>query len=111
MKWVRCPHPRNVGIWLNVIPNANRLSIPNTLKYIGPTVQTKAVNVTSDVNALQASMANSSIMTKLAIEPLSAKNKEEIQSIVKALLLPCQILLEIEFDIEDTLLSSWPWAR
>lgn len=53
VRWYRCPHPRLVGIWLNVIPNANMLSVPYTLKFIGPRISTKATNTTAVANALQ----------------------------------------------------------
>lgn len=34
--WMRVPHPRLVGLWLNIIPNANLISIPYSLKFIRP---------------------------------------------------------------------------
>lgn len=57
--------------------------------------------VTSYVSPLQTAGANSSIVAKLATEPLSSKNKYDTRNIMKALLMPGQIMIEMDFDVDD----------
>lgn len=77
------------------------LSVPYTLKFIGPRISTRPTNTTLVVNALQVNIANTSVLTRIATEPLSARNQEDIASIIKAHLLPGQIQVDIEFDPND----------
>lgn len=103
LKWYRTPHPRLVGVWLNAFPNANRLSIPYTLRFTGPQLVTRPVNITSITAALQTSIANTTVLTRLATESLTARNQADIESIVKAQLMPGQVQIEVEFDPADPL--------
>lgn len=99
--WERCPHPRMVGRWLNILPNFNRISIPYSLKFIGPRTNTRPLNVTTAIAALDVNAANASVLTKLATDPLNERNRVDIENIIKAHLLPGQIQLAVEFDIDD----------
>lgn len=60
--WERCPHPRMVGRWLNILPNFNRISIPYALKFIGPLTNTRPLNVTTAIAALDVNAANASVI-------------------------------------------------
>lgn len=64
--WVRCPHPRRISLFLSVIPNANRISIPYVLRFIGPSFSTEAVDVSNTAAALRLSQANTSVFARLA---------------------------------------------
>lgn len=46
-------------------------------------------------------VANASVLTRIATEPLSARNQQDIASIIKAHLMPGQVQVDIEFDPND----------
>lgn len=101
--WMRVPHPRLVGLWLNIIPNANLISIPYSLKFIGPQVATRAVNVTTSLSSLKASSNQMSSLPTLVTSPVTETNKLDFESILKAQLLPGQIWIRIIYDSSDAI--------
>lgn len=101
--WMRVPHPRLVGQWLNIIPNANLISIPYSLKFIGPQVATRAVNVTTSLSSLKASSNQMSSLPTLVTSPVTETNKLDFESILKAQLLPGQIWIRIIYDSSDAI--------
>lgn len=101
VKWLCYSSPENLCVFLSALPKANTLSVLYATQFIFPSFLLGAVDISQVSQTLEINSNRDEPISKLINSPVTSDNYDDCRRIKTAMILPQQVLIDIEYNKEE----------
>lgn len=100
-RWLNHAHPQNLSVFLSQLPKINLISISYSMQFVFQSFALSSVDISQVSQTMEINSNRAEPVAKIINSPVTSENYDDFRKIMTALVLPQQVLIDIEYNKDE----------